>query len=213
MSDAQRWAGIYRVIEDDIDVGTEAWTREVSVNGVRLTSVINRTDERGEFEEEVDITLDRQWRPLTLNVERTTADGERRYVGRRVGDAWISQVFRETGPMRTTTLPFGDDTHVDYLTAHTNGVTIHRLDLAPQTGQEIEVVFIDPIAFTPSIVRQHYLRLADPEPFEIAGEMATREYQYRGASGVEYLIWTDDSGIILRYEDLFEAIQFNRASS
>lgn len=208
MSDTQRWAGIYRVLEDGAEIGTEAWTREVGPDQIRLTSIVNRMDE-DEYEEEIELILEPDWRPLQLNIERTTAEGERRYVGRRVGSAWISQVIRESGPMRTATIEIDADTHIDYMTAHTNGVTIHRLGLAPETGQEIDVVYVDPDTFNPSSVRQKYARLPDPEPFEIAGQQATRAYLYQGASGVEYTIWTDDNGIVLRYEDLFEMLEFN----
>jgi hypothetical protein len=210
VTEIRRRAGIYRIIDDGLDVGTEAWTREVGPDGIRLTSVINRIDDE-EFEEEIEITLDAGWNPLEVNVERTSTEGDRRYVGRRVGDAWISQIFRESGPMRTVTLPFDDETHVDYFTPHTNSVTIQRLALSPETGQEIEVVFIDPDTYTPTLVRQKYARLANPEPFEVAGATVTRAYHYQGASGFESTIWTEDNGIILRYEDLFEALDISTA--
>ncbi len=208
MSDLQRWAGIYRVLEDGIDVGTEAWTREIGPDQVRLTSVVTGMSE-DEFEEEIELILDPDWRPLQLNIDRESEEGERRYVGRRVGSAWISQVFRESGPMRTVTLEFGEDTHLDYFTAHTNSVTIERLNLAPGNGLEIDVVFVDPDTYTPSLVRQKYVRLDDPEPFEIAGQAARHAYLYQGASGQEYTIWTNENRIILRYEDLFEALEIN----
>lgn len=213
MSNARRWAGIYRMIDDEVDVGTEAWAREVGPEGIRLTSVINRFDDE-EFEEELEITLEPDWTPSEISVERTSEEGSRRYIGRRVGDAWISQMFRESGPMRTATLPFDQFTHVDYMTAHTNSVTIERLALEPETGQEIDVVFIDPETYVPSLVRQKYARLADPEPLEIAaGAYATRAYLYQGASGVEHTIWTDDEGIILRYEGVFEVLDIDQASA
>ncbi len=206
MNDVQRWAGLTRVLEDGADVGTEAWTREVGSDQIRLTSVITRTDEL-EFEEEIEIILEPNWRPLQVNIDRESAEGTRRYVGRRVGSAWISQIVRESGPMRTATLEFDEETHVDYFTAHTNSVTMKRLQLSPETGTEISVVFIDPDTWTPSLVRQKYLRLADPTPFDINGFEATRAYQYQGASGVEYAVWTDDEDIILRYEDVFEIVE------
>jgi hypothetical protein len=208
MNDVRRWAGLYRMLEDGVDIGTEAWTREVGPDQVRLTSIITRTDEM-EYEEEVEIILEPNWRPLQVTVDRESAEGTRRYVGRRVGSAWISQVVRESGPMRTATLQFDESTHVDYLTAHTNSVTMHRLALAPETGQEISVVFIDPNTWTPTLVRQKYARLQDPEPFEVNGYQVSRAYQYQGASGVEYMIWADDDDFILRYEDVFEVVELN----
>ncbi|MEX2425990.1 MAG: putative glycolipid-binding domain-containing protein [Thermomicrobiaceae bacterium] len=208
MEDVQRWAGLYRVLDDGADVGTEAWTREVGSDQIRLTSVVNRTDE-DEYEEEIEIILEPDWRPLQMTIDRATADGDRRYVGRRVGSAWISQIVRESGPMRTATQPFDSDTHLDYLTAHTNSVTMHRLALGQETGQEIAVVYIDPDTWTPSLVRQKYARLADPEPFEVAGLQVARAYEYLGASGMEYTIWTDENDIILRYEDLFEIVELH----
>ena len=209
MNEPQRWAGLYRMLEDGVDVGTEAWTREVGSDQIRLTSVINRTDEQ-EFEEEVEIILEPDWRPLQINIDRESAEGTRRYVGRRVGSAWISQIVRESGPMRTATLEFDEQTHVDYFTAHTNSVTMKRLQLAPESGTEISVVFIDPDTWNPSLVRQKYARLADPEPFDITGYKATREYRYQGSSGIEYAVWTDDEDIILRYEDVFEIVERNK---
>jgi hypothetical protein len=208
VNDVQRWAGLYRVLEDGIDIGTEVWTREVGTDQIRLTSLVTRTDE-DEYEEEIEIILEPNWRPLQVNIDRETADGNRRYVGRRVGSAWISQIVRESGPMRTATLEFDEGTHVDYFTAHTNSVTMHRLALEEETGQEISVVFIDPDTWTPSLVRQKYARLKDPEPFEVGGYKVSRSYHYQGASGVEYTIWTDDNDIILRYEDLFEVVELN----
>jgi hypothetical protein len=212
VNDVQRWAGLYRVLEDGVDIGTEAWTREVGSDQIRLTSIVNRTDE-DEYEEEIEIILDPDWRPLQVSIDRETADGDRRYVGRRVGSAWISQIVRESGPMRTATLPFDKDTHVDYFTAHTNSVTMHRLALQPESGQEIEVVFIDPDTWTPSLVRQKYARQADPEPFEVGGVAVARAYEYLGASGVEYIIWTDDNDIVVRYEDLFEIVELHSVIS
>jgi hypothetical protein len=208
VNDVQRWTGLYRVLEDGVDVGTEAWTREIGTDQIRLTSVFTRTDEI-EYEEEIEIILEPDWRPLQLNIDRETADGERRYVGRRVGRAWISQIFRESGPMRTATLEFDEQTHVDYFTAHTNSVTMHRLGLSQDTGQEISAVFIDPNTWIPSLVRQKYARLPDPEPFEVSGQQVTRAYHYQGASGVEYTIWSDDNDIILRYEDQFEIVELH----
>ena len=206
MNDVQRWAGLYRVLEDGVDIGTEAWTREISDDQVRLTSVINRMDDE-EYEEEIEIILEPNWRPLQVNVDRESAEGTRRYIGRRVGSAWISQIVRESGPMRTATLEFDENTHVDYFTAHTNSVTMHRLGLAPETGTEISVVFIDPDTWNPSLVRQKYARLRDPEPFEAGGHQISRAYRYQGASGLEYMIWTDEDDIILRYEDVFEVVE------
>lgn len=208
MEDVQRWAGLYRILEDGIDIGTEAWTREVGSDQIRLTSFITRSDDV-EFEEEIEIILDPDWRPLQVNIDRETGEGTRRYVGRRVGRSWISQVIRESGPMRTATLAFDESTHVDYFTAHTNSVTMARLPLKPRTGQEIDVVYIDPETWTPSLVRQKYARQDDPEPFEIAGVMATQEWLYQGVSGIEYLIWTDEQNIILRYEETFETVEFH----
>jgi hypothetical protein len=208
MNDVQRWAGLYRVLEDGADIGTEAWTREIASNQIQLTSVITRTDEM-EYEEEVEIILEPNWRPLQVTVDRESPEGTRRYVGRRVGSAWISQIVRESGPMRTATLEFDESTHVDYFTAHTNSVTMHRLALKPETGQEISVVFIDPITWTPTLVRQKYARLPDPDPVEINGYQATRSYLYQGASGVEYTIWADENDLILRYEDVFEIVELN----
>jgi hypothetical protein len=208
VNDVQRWAGLYRVLEDGIDIGTEVWTREVGADQIRLTSVVTRTDE-DEYEEEIEIILEPNWRPLQVNIDRETAEGNRRYVGRRVGSAWISQIVRESGPMRTATLEFDEATHVDYFTAHTNSVTMHRLALEEETGQEISVVFIDPDTWTPSLVRQKYARFKDPEPFEVGGYTVSRAYHYQGASGVEYTVWTDDNDIILRYEDLFEVVELN----
>jgi hypothetical protein len=210
VNDVTRWAGIYRIIEDDVDSGTEAWTREIEPEGIRLTSVINRIGNE-EFEEEVELNLDAGWVPAELTIERSSPLGDRRYVGRRVGDAWISQIFRESGPMRTVTLPFTPETHIDYLTAHTNGISITRLGLDVESGQEIDVIFVDPDTYTPTLVRQKYARLADPEPFEVAGQVASQAYLYQGASGVEYTIWTDDNHIVLRYEDLFEMLDISSA--
>jgi hypothetical protein len=212
MSHVQRWVGVYRMLSEDGDIGTEAWTREVGPDGVRLTSVINRFDD-DEFEEEFELNLDATWVPKDCTIERTSQAGTRRYVGRRVGDAWISQIFRESGPMRTMTLPINDSMHLDYLTAHTNAASIHRLSLERETGTEIDVIFIDPDTWTPSTVKQKYARLADPIPVDIAGETATRAYRYQGSSGLEYTIWTNEDEIILRYEDLFESIDITRASS
>jgi hypothetical protein len=208
MSDVQRWTGLYRILEDGVDVGTEVWTREVGDDQVRLTSFISRTDE-DEYEEEIEIILEPNWRPLQIDIERTAPEGDRRYVGRRVGSAWISQVFRESGPMRTATLAFDAETHLDYFTAHTNSVTMRRLALEVESSREIDVVFVSPETFTPSLVRQKYVRLADPELFEIAGNVATRAYRYQGASGLEYVIWTTSDDIILRYEDVFEIVELN----
>ncbi len=208
MDDVQRWAGLYRVLEDGMDIGTEAWTREVGSDQIRLTSFITRSDD-AEFEEEIEIILEPDWRPLQVNIDRETSEGTRRYVGRRVGNSWISQVIRESGPMRTATLAFDESTHVDYFTAHTNSVSIQRLPLNPRSGQEIDVVFIDPDTWTPSLVRQKYARQDDPEPFEVAGVMATREWLYQGMSGVEFRIWTDDLNIILSYEDTFETVEYH----
>jgi hypothetical protein len=205
VNDVQRWAGLYRILEDGIDVGTEAWTREVGSDQIRLTSVITRTDD--DSEEEIEVILDPDWRPLQLNIDRESSEGTRRYIGRRVGSAWISQVVRESGPMRTATLEFNMDTHVDYFTTHTNSVTMHRLALDEETGREISVVFINPDTWTPAIVKQKYARLKDPEPFEVGGQTVVRGYHYQGASGVEYLIWTDSNDIILRYEDVFEMVE------
>jgi hypothetical protein len=212
MNNVQRWAGLYRVLEDGVDIGTEAWTREIGDDQIRLTSITTRTDEQ-EYEEEIEIILEPDWRPLQVNIDRDTADGNRRYVGRRVGSAWISQIVRESGPMRTATLEFDEHTHVDYFTAHTNSVTMKRLALEEETGTEISVVFIDPDTWTPSLVRQKYARLKDPEPFEVSGRQVTRAYLYQGASGVEYTVWTDDNDIILRYEDLFEIVELHSVLS
>jgi hypothetical protein len=207
MNAVDRWTGVYRIIDDGADIGTEAWTREVGQDEIRLTSVINRINQDVDLEEELDITLTADGQPVSVNIERESQDGIRRYIGRRVGNAWISQVFRESGQMRTITLEFDDETHVDCFTAHTNSITIQRLGLEVGEGQEIVVVFVDPDSYNPSLVHQQYSRLSDPEPFEVAGHEAGHAYRYQGASGVEYTIWTDKNGLVLRDEDLFEAVE------
>jgi hypothetical protein len=204
MSAISRRSGIYRILDGDIDLGTEAWSEEAGESGARLTSVVMRTGPEP-FEEEIEIEVDVLWRPVRLTVDRSSALGTRRYIGRQVGGAWISQIFREQGTLKTVTLEYDAMTHVDYFTPHTNRITIQRLDLDVGGGGTIDVVFIDPDSFVPVRVRQTYTRLPDSAG-TIGGAQAVRHYRYEGSSGFRREITVDGDGVILRYDGLFELI-------
>lgn len=104
---------------------------------------------------------------------------------------------------------YGPDEHLDYFTPATNAITCRRLD----RSAEIDVVYLAPVALTPSRVRQRYERRIDEEVDTPVGRFAATRWTYTSLPGG----WTADlwtaGNIVVKYERLFELEAYEPGAS
>lgn len=136
-------SGICRIFDQGREAGVERWRFEPGAGALTFTSEVERT-EPVPWQDLLTLRLSSDWRPRALTARVTTPDGTRRYHGRRAGDSWVSQIVAQDGSVEIVTLPFDDNTHINYFTLHTNTVTIRRLGLRPGERREIDVISIEP---------------------------------------------------------------------
>ncbi len=106
------------------------------------------------------------------------------------------------------------DTEYDYLSPIFNTVTFHKLRLRRGQSREISPLFIDPVniegSFNLHQVKQRYTRGEDQDLKVSAGQFnKAKHYRYENLeSGWTSAIWTDNLETVLRYERVYELVEY-----
>ena len=129
-------------------VGTEDFRCAPGPMGWRYFSEIQR-DEPTPHRETVDVVVDASWGIVRARIETGShaillepRDGL--LAGLRDG--------------QHVDVPWGTETHLDYLSPAFNAITARRLEDAPADGtaQDIDVVYLEPVTLEPIQMRQRY---------------------------------------------------------
>jgi hypothetical protein len=192
--------GRYRVLGDRGEpIGTEDFRCAPGPMGWRYVSEIS-TDEHGPHHAVMDIAVDASWRIVRARIETPA----HRLLLEPRGDSIVGE--RDGEPLE---LPWGQDTHLDYLTPATNLITCHRLG----ASDEIDVVFIDPYSLEPRGERQRYDLLGSDEVDTPVGRFAADRWRYTALdSGWTSLLWVADD-VVVRYDAIFELIDYEPGAS
>ena len=171
-----------------IDVeGLERLELSVEPEGITATSTVVCLDQGG-FRLDHHWRLDPDWRAQSVTVERWNSQGRRMLRLERVGTGW-----RVDGSPRAD-LEGAEEPDLS-ITPFCNTFPIRR---TPQTAGEsltIDTAFIDGPELTVARSRQRYVR---------QGPRQLRYVDLGISRGFEADLLVDDSGLVLRYEHLFQ---------
>jgi hypothetical protein len=162
--------------------------------GWRYVSEIER-DEPSSHRETVDVVVDATWRIVRARIETGShaillEPRDDRLTGLRDGG--------------TIELPWGTDTHLDYLTPAMNAVTAQRLE----GTTEIDVVYLEPVTLEPIQRRQRYELLRRENVDTPAGRFLAVRWRYTALdSGWTSELWVADD-VVVRYDRAFELIAY-----
>ena len=118
---------------------------------------------------------------------------------------------------RSDSIQVGSDTEYDYLSPIFNTITFHRLRLRRGQSREIRPLYIDPVSnersFNLHPVRQRYTREEDTDLEVSAGRFSRAKlYGYENLeSGWKSRIWTDNLETVLRYEKVYELLEYQHS--
>ena len=185
--------GRYTVFGDDgHPVGTEEFRSAPGPMGWRYFSEIETTDP-SPHHETFDVAVDASWRVATMRL--ATADHQ--ILLRSEGEGAVLAGFLDGRPIE---LPYGRELHLDAFTPATNAISVRRL-----TGTaEIEVLYLEPVTFEPSRVRQRYELLGDERVDTPVGAFDATRWRFTALdSGWTADLWVA-ADLVVRYEGLFE---------
>jgi hypothetical protein len=174
--------------------GTEDFRCAPGPVGWRYVSEIER-DEPRSHRETVDVVVDDSWRIVRARIETGShaillepRDGL--LTGLRDG--------------RTIEVPWGAETHLDYLTPAMNAITAQRLE----GTTEIDVVYLEPVTLEPIMMRQRYELLRREQVDTPAGRFLAVRWGYTALdSGWTSELWVADD-VVVRYDRAFELIAY-----
>jgi hypothetical protein len=194
--------GTYRVMDGEgADLGFERFRSAPGPAGWRYFSEIERRalPRLGlpERRETVDLTVDRDWRPVRLRVQA----GERTALAVPRGDVLDFAIDGDTRD-----LPWTAQTEVDFLSPSFNAVTANRLG----TGTtDLDVVFLDPVTLEPSMVRQRYEALGPGTVTTPAGTFEAARWRYSSLGGDTFTrdFWLAGDTVVA-YDTVFELVEY-----
>lgn len=205
-----QFSGTWQILDEERAVGWERWALNGGEGEIVYRAQIE-TSEPFPHREAIEFVLSPTWQPLVLRLSAEQGRSEATYEGRAVEGRWEIEIVDEKGVTTNHGFPYDTHTELDYLSPIFNIVTFHRLRLSPGRSRKIQVIYMDPVVFTPHWVNQRYTRL-DDEPIHIqAGKYQARHYRYRNLdSGWESDMWTDEQEIVLRYRRLYELVEYRK---
>lgn len=185
--------GRYAVLGDDGQpIGTELFRCAPGPLGWRYVSEIETSEPR-QHVETVDVAVDARWRIARVRIDT----GEHQILLEPREGALAGT--RDGGSIE---VPWGADTHLDYLTPVMNLITCRRLSAA----QEVEVVYLEPVTLEPHLVRQRYEPLGPDEVDTPVGRFRADRWRFAWDA---YLadIWVAGD-VVVAYEGLFDLAHY-----
>jgi len=167
--------------------------------GWRYVSEILR-DEPAPHRETVDVVVDTEWRILRARIET----GEHS-IALEPRDGSLAGV-RDGEPIQVA---WGPEIHLDYLSPAFNAITAQRL----VATSEIDVVYLEPVAVEPTLVRQRYDLLGAEEVETPVGRFRAGRWRYTAlGSGWTSDLWVADD-VVVRYDRAFELIGYEAGAT
>ena len=112
-------------------------------------------------------------------------------------------------------MPWGTETHLDYLSPAFNAITARRLEDSPAEGtaHEIDVVYLEPVTLEPIQMRQRYELVRREHVDTPAGRFLAARWGYTAlATGWTSELWVADD-VVVRYDRAFELISYEPGAS
>jgi len=193
-------SGRYVVMDGDGNpAGIEDFRCAPGPAGWRYVSDI-RTKDPEPHSEVVDLVVDASWRPVRTRI----ATGEHELV--LTGDGGVLAGVRDGSSLE---LPWGPDTHLDYLSPAFNAATANRLSATAELG----VVFIAAVTCEPRLVRQRYELLGDKVVSTPVGRFEARGWRHTSLdSGWAAELWVA-ADVVVAFEGLFELESYEPGAS
>jgi hypothetical protein len=173
--------------------------------GWRYFSEIQR-DEPTPHRETVDVVVDASWGIVRARIE--------------TGSHAI--LFEPSGGLLTglrdgehVEVPWGTETHLDYLSPAFNAITARRLEDSPAEGRarEIDVVYLEPVTLEPIRMRQRYELVRREHVDTPTGRFLAARWGYTAlATGWTSELWVADD-VVVRYDRAFELISYEPGAS
>jgi Putative glycolipid-binding len=188
-------AGRYSVWGSDGNVvGTEDFRCAPGPMGWRYVSEIER-EEPTVHRETVDVVVDAAW-----NIVRARIETGSHAILLEPRDGQLAGLLDG----RPIELPWGAETHLDYLTPAMNAITVQRLE----GTAEIDVVYLEPVTLAPIRMRQRYELLKREQVDTPAGRFLAARWRYTAIeSGWTSELWVADE-VVVRYDRAFELISY-----
>jgi hypothetical protein len=186
-------------------VGTEDFRCARGPMGWRYVSEIERSEPEPHAEL-VDVAVDDGWRIVRTRIE---TGSHSLLVEPGVG---VLGGSRDGQPFE---VPYGDETHLDYLSSAFNAITVRRLEdtLGPGQALEIDVVYLEPVTLEPIGMRQRYERLGDEAVDTRVGRFDATRWRYTAlTTGWTSELWVADD-VVVRYERAFELTSYEAGGS
>jgi hypothetical protein len=167
--------------------------------GWRYVSEIQR-DEPSPHHETVDVVVDASWRIVRARIETgmhaILLEPESGVLAGLLDGTRIE-------------VPWGPDTHLDYLSPAFNAITAQRLE----GTSEIDVVYLEPVTLIPIQMRQRYELIRREHVETPAGGFLAVRWGYTAlASGWSSELWVADD-VVVRYDRAFELISYEPGAS
>jgi hypothetical protein len=179
-------------------VGTEDFRCAPGPMGWRYVSTIER-DEPDHHEETVDVAVDDAWR-----IVRTRIDTGSHALQLEPGDGVLGGV-RDGERIE---IPYGRESHLDYLSPVFNAITARRLEATT----EIDVVYLEPVTLEPIRMRQRYELLGEDDVETPVGRFEATRWRYTALpTGWTSDLWVADD-VVVRYDRAFELIGYEGGS-
>jgi hypothetical protein len=192
-------AGRYSVWGREGVAGTEDFRCAPGPMGWRYVSEIER-EEPTVHRETVDVVVDRAWDLVRARIET----GSHAILLEPDGD-----VLAGVRDGEHFEVPWGPDTHLDYLSPAFNAITAQRLE----DSAEIDVVYLEPVTLVPTTMRQRYELIRREVVDTPAGRFLAVRWRYTAlTSGWTSELWVAED-VVVRYDRAFELIAYERGAT
>ena len=173
--------------------------------GWRYVSEIQRSEPETHTEL-VDIAVDERWRIVRTRIET----GSHSLLVEPL-DGVLSG-SRDGEPFEVA---YEDETHLDYLSPAFNAITVRRLEgtLDAGIGQDIDVVYLEPVTLEPIRMRQRYELLGAEAVATPVGNFDATRWRYTAlTTGWSSELWVADD-VVVRFDLAFELTSYEAGGS
>ena len=181
-------------------VGTEDFRCAPGPMGWRYVSDIQRSEPEPHAEL-VDVVVNERWRIVRTRIETGSHS-----LLVEPGDG-VLRGSRDGEPFE---VPYGDETHLDYLSPAFNAITVRRLEdtSGEASAPNIDVVYLEPVTLEPVRMRQRYERLGDDAVDTPVGRFDATRWRYTAlTTGWSSELWVADD-VVVRYDRAFELTSY-----
>ena len=198
-------------------VGSEVWRLKEGNENIEWTSTIDRKTPFPHVERLLVRVLPHKWDIRSIEIVSQSKEGPEEFFRGFVEKGMFRLEIQNQKGLHSNSIQVNSDTEYDYLSPIFNTVTFHRLRLRRGQSREIRPLYIDPVGADGSFhlhpVRQRYTRGEDQDVEVSAGRFSRAKlYRYENLeSGWKSSIWTDNLETVLRYERVYELLEYRHS--